>query len=49
MLRCMSLLTWDAFAPALSSRRARSRRRLIDGALREWRGRIWPGLPARCA
>jgi hypothetical protein len=45
----LALLVWDAFALTLSSRRARSRRRLIDGALREWRGRIWPGMPVRFA
>lgn len=47
MLTWLPLLTWDAFAPA--ARRERTRRRLIDRALREWRGRLGTGLPVRFA
>jgi hypothetical protein len=43
MLTGLLLLTWDAFALARSPRRReRSRRRLIDRALREWRGMLRP-------
>jgi hypothetical protein len=43
MLTWLPLLTWDAFALALSPRRReRTRRRLIDRALREWRGMLRP-------
>lgn len=50
MLTSVPLFIWDAFALALTPRRRkRSRRRLIDRALREWRVRLWPGLPVRFA
>ncbi len=48
MLICMPLLTWDAFALTGRSRRTRPRRRLIDWALRAWRG-LLPPPPLRPA
>jgi hypothetical protein len=36
------LLSWDALAFARSPRRERTRRRLIDRALRAWRGMLRP-------
>lgn len=36
------LLAWDTLALARSPRRARSRRRLIERAPREWRGMPQP-------
>ncbi|MDQ2785526.1 MAG: hypothetical protein M3Y58_11065 [Chloroflexota bacterium] len=36
------LFSWDAFARMRASRRERTRRRLIERALREWRGMLRP-------